>query len=522
MRTCFATMLCAVLLAACGGAGSGGLPPARPDAVISGVAFDGPIVHATVSVYGFANGVAGSLLGSALTDAQGRYAVTVRSADEPILVQVSGGYSVDETSGQQVPLAEGAVLMALANYHSGTPMTVAVTAFTEVAAGLAQYYIDKQGMAAGAAIDQANQMISQLVGVNIIQILPTDITNPANASPFLTPGLQYAFATAALSGWTDYAATVDQVTPGQAPFNAVSLAQRMHDDIAADGMLDGNAADPNGNLVPLYLGTFALDADVYRHALAVQMVRVAQGADNRTSVGPATVAAAAQAYNDSTSPVFGSRAVIPFTEQGPGIVLRSPTGWVGGPAATSPVLALDLEDAFGFASPPVVTLDGKPLAVGGAAPPPAMGGSYAFSGTLDTAAIPDGRHTLAVTATDYIGAVATASFPLDVDHTPPQFCVNRYWSDSSGFYPLPQGSANWSGSYRDNLSGVVSMTVNGQTPVLTPGAGNTGTWVLPNSSALVLPDFDITVTDAAGNVDHFTYSQVNDPFAGPACLNGWY
>ena len=107
-------------------------------------------------------------------------------------------------------------------------------------------------------------------------------------------------------------------------------------------------------------------------------------------------------------------------------------------------------------------------------------------------------------------------------HTPPQFCVNSYWASSSGFYPLPQGSANWSGSYRDNLSGVVSMSVNGQTPVLTSGAGNTGTRVLPNSSALVLADFDITVTDAAGNVDHFTYSQVNDPFAAPACLTGWY
>lgn len=522
MRTCFAAVFCAVLLAACGGAGSGALPPARPDAVVSGVAFDGPIVHATVSVYSFANGVAGSLLGSAVTDDQGRYAVTISSVDVPLLVQVSGGYYVDETSGQQVPLAEGAALTALANYHSGTPLTVAVTAFTTVAAGLAQYYIGKQGMAVGAAIDQANQMISQLIGVDIIKTLPVDITNPANASPFLTPGLQYAFAAAALSGWTDYAAAIDQATPGQAPFNAVSLAQRMHDDIAADGVLDGNAADPNGNPVPLSLGTFALDADVYRHALAVQMVRVAQGAENRTSVGPAAVAAAAQAYNDSTSPVFGTRAVIPFTEQGPAIVLRSPTGWVGGPAATSPVLALDLEDAFGFASPPAVTLDGKPLALGNPVPPPAMGGGYAFTAILDTAAIPDGRHTLAVAATDYIGTVATASFPLNVDHTPPQFCVNSYWATSSGFYPLPQGSANWSGSYRDNLSGVVAMTINGATPVLTPGADNTGTWVLPDSSALVLPDFDITVTDAAGNVDHFTYSQSNSTFAGPACLTGWY
>ncbi len=521
MRMIAVTLLSSVLLAACGGSGSGGLPPARPEAVISGVAFDGPIAHGTVSVYSFASGAPGSLLGSATTDTQGRYAVTVSGADQPILVQVSGGSYVDEASGQPVSLGS-ASLSALANYHSGTSMTVAVTAFTKVAAGLAQYYIDTQGMTVGAAIDQANQMFSQLVGVDIVQTLPTDLTDPANASPFLTPGLQYAFTLAALSGWTDMAAAVDQATPGQAPFNAVSLAQRMHDDIAADGVLDGNAADPNGNPVPLYIGTFVLDEDIYRHALAVQMIRVAQSANNRTSIGPAAIAAAAQAYNDSTSPVFGSRPVIPFTEGGPAIVLTAPTGWVGGPSALSPALDLQLKDAFGFAAPPVSTRAGPPLADTGASPPPGAGGDYGFSAHIDTPAIADGRHTLGITATDYIGAVATASYPLDVDHTPPQFCINSYWANSSGFYPLPQGSANWSGSYRDNLSGVVSMTVNGDQPVLTPGANGSGTWVIPNSSGLILPDFDITVTDAAGNVDHFIYSQGNNTFAGPACLTGWY
>ena len=48
------------------------------------------------------------------------------------------------------------------------------------------------------------------------------------------------------------------------------------------------------------------------------------------------------------------------------------------------------------------------------------------------------------------------------------------------------------------------------------------TRVLPNSSALVLADFDITVTDAAGNVDHFTYSLGNNTFAGRRATTGWY
>ncbi len=510
-----------LLLSACG-SGPGALPPERPDAVISGVAFDGPVMHGQVSVYGFGSGGAGSLLGSATTDNEGRYAMTVRAPDQPVLVTVTGGTYVDEVSGQTIPFPQGAALTAVANYQSGTPLTVAITAYTQLAAGLAQYYIADQGMTAAAAVDQANQMVSQLVGVDIIATLPVDITDPANAAPALTPGLRYAFAVAAISSWTDYAATVDQVSPGQAPFNALSFAQLMYDDIAADGMLDGYSADASGNPVPVTLGTFALNEDVYRHGLAVQMIRVAQSAINRTSVTASELAAAAEAYNDSTSPVFGGRPVIPFAGGGPGISLQAPTGWVGGPQALTPTLALTLDDAFGFAAPPEILLDGAPLAVTDPAPPPVLGGDYVFTADLNAAAIPDGRHVLSVSATDYIGAVATADFPLNVDHSPPQFCVNSYWAGSSGFYPLPQGSADWSGNYRDDLSGVVSMTVNGYHPVLTPPSGTAGSWVIPDSSSLVLPDFDITVTDAAGNVDHFTYTQGNSSFAGPACLTGWY
>ena len=521
MRMLIPAVVCGLFISACG-SGPGSLPSARPDAVISGVVFDGPVMDATVWVYGFASGAPGTLLGTTHTDAQGQYALTVSAPDQPVLVQVSGGTTVDPVTGTTLPLPAGAMLTALANYRSGVPMTIAVTAFTHLAAGLAEHDIGSDGMAVAAAIDNANAVVSQLLGVDVIRTLPVDFTNPANAAATLTPQLQYAFAVAALSGWADAAAIHDQAQPDQPPYDAMTLAQDMHDDIAADGVLDGYAIGPDGNSVALSLGSTALNEDVYRHEFAVQMIRVAQGAENRSSVGPVALAAAAQAYNDSVSPVFGSRPVIPFSEGGPAITLKGPVGWVGGPAAQSPQLVLELKDAFGFSAPPAITLDGMPLALTAATQPPVSGGGYTFTAQIDAASLADGRHSLGVLVSDDIGAVASASFPLDVDHTPPQFCVNNYWSNSSGFYPLPQGSANWSGDYRDNLSGVVSLTIDGHTPVLTPGTGDAGTWVLPDSSALVLPDFDVTVTDAAGNVDHFISIQGSSPFAGPACVTGWH
>jgi len=512
-----------ILIAACGG-GSGSLPPPRPDTSVSGTAVDALIINGTVSVYGFANGRIGALLGSGVTDSAGQYAISIRAMDQPILVQVSGGYYVEEASGQQVDLTPGQSLTAVAIYQSGTPLTVVATTFTHLAAGLAEYDIARLGMPAAAAINAANTLVSGLVGVDIIHTTPTDITNPANASPFLTPGLQYAFATAALSSWTQYAALADNAPVHSAPYTSIALAQAMHDDIAADGALDGKGVDQNGDPSALHIGTFALNQDIYRHALAVHMIRMAQNPNNKTALSSAVIAPMAEAYNDSVSAIFGKRPLVAFAEGGASLTLNTPSGWVGSlDAARNPVtFDVTLTDAFGFAAAPTFALDGSPLALANAAAPPALGGGYEFKGTLDTTTLAEGRHTLSVSATDYIGTVVTRTYPFDVDHTPPQFCVDGYWVGTSGYYMLPSGSVNWSGQYRDNLSGAVSMTVNGYTATLTPNPNGTGSWVIPNSVGVILPGFNITVTDAAGNMNHLIYSLSQNFFAGPACTNGWF
>ncbi len=519
----FTVFFVCVLLAACGG-GSSGLPPQRPEASVTGAAVDAAIINGTVSVYAFSDGTPGALLGSGVTDSAGHYSIDIRSEDQPILVQITGGYYVDEVTGQQVDLLPGQALTALANYQSGVPLTVVATAFTHLAAGLAEYDIASGSMPVAAAIDASNQLVSDLIGVDILHTTPADITDPANASPSLTAGLQYGFATAALASWSEDAALADKAALDSAPFNSITLAQLMHDDIAADGVLDGKGLDQNGDPAALHVGTIALNEDIYRHALAIHMIRMAQNPANRTAIAPAMLAPAARAYNDNVSTLFGKRPVIPFIEGGADLALNAPTGWVGSlDAAHNPVtLDVTLTDAFGFAAAPVFVLDGSPLAVASPTPPPTLGGGYEFKASLDTSTIPEGSHTLGVSATDYIGTVVTKTYPFDVDHTPPQFCVNGYWADASGYYMLPNGSVNWSGEYRDNLSGVVSMTVNGDTATLTPNPDGTGSWVIPNSVGVTLPDFDITVTDAAGNVNHFTSSPTQNFFAGPACIDGWF
>ena len=273
-------------IAACGG--SGNLPAQRPAAVVSGAAVDAPIINGNVAIYAFADGQAGALLGSGVTDNGGNYSVSIRSADQPILVAVSGGYYIDEATGQQVDLLPGQSLTTLANYQSGTPLTVMVTPFTHLAAGLAEYDIAQRGISPASAIDTANKLVSELVGVDVVQTAPLDITDPSNASPSLSPGLQYGFEIAALSNWTQSAALADNAAVGSAPYNSISLADLMHEDIAADGELDGKGLDQYGDPASLHVGTFILNEDIYRHALAVNMIRAAQNPNNKTALSAAS------------------------------------------------------------------------------------------------------------------------------------------------------------------------------------------------------------------------------------------
>jgi hypothetical protein len=147
--------------------------------MVNGIASKGLISGGTVSVHAIDNnGQKGSLLGSATTDSDGHYAVVI-DYDGLILVEITGGTYIDEATGQTKDLVEP--LRAALPYTSGD-VDVAVTPLTEIAVRLAE----ASGSMNATNIGDANGLISQILGDDIVSTLPTQIAKTQrNSAPLV-------------------------------------------------------------------------------------------------------------------------------------------------------------------------------------------------------------------------------------------------------------------------------------------------------------------------------------------------
>jgi hypothetical protein len=447
-----------LFLTACGGGGAGGtsggsstggsgsLPPTRPSATISGVAYDAAIIDGNVTIYSFENGTKGAVLGEGRTDYQGNYSVSINAPSQPILVEITGGRYVEEASGLNVTLHSAHGLRAVTSYSVGTPISINVTYYTQLAAALAGFYIN-QGQGVSTAISNANARISALTGFPILTTRPVDVTDVANASASLTPSLQYGFLAAAISQWTLNASRTNG-TADHSIHNSITFANLAYDDLLADGVLDGL-----GTAGPLSVGTIPLSADVYRHGLAVGALQFVQGSRNRTGLATTGVLTFVKTFNDSTNEIFGARTVIALDENGPTISNMSPTNnaYRRGTFQANATIT----DIVGLTNV-VWKRNGTTLgSVANLADP---------RFTIDSSVLSDGDHTLTVEATNLLNTVQSASITVRVDNTAPTL-------SATSITPVNNGSAycRISGPVSDPTTGVASLSVDG-IPVTVSGS----------------------------------------------------
>ena len=314
MRKFLGLVLSALVISGCGGGGDSGEPV--PTGTVSGTTFDGLISEGDVKVYDFSTGRKGALLASATTNELGLYSLSLQAESGPVWVELTGGNYTEEADLNNVILQPGHKLVAVANYKTGTSLTVAVTTYSYLAAGLAQHQI-KQGTAVAAAIDSANSRISKLVGLNILNTIPKQITDVANQSASLTPALRYGFLAGAISQWTlDHApaSTIQR----KAPYNSIDFAQLMYQDILADGLLDGFGIDDSGAKTQLSFGTTPLGVDVYRLGLGTAIVQMGLNANNKTGLPAANLMPFATEYLNADDAVFNNVPPVPMS---PGTVV---------------------------------------------------------------------------------------------------------------------------------------------------------------------------------------------------------
>ena len=489
-------------LAACNGGGSSGTPAAVPTATVAGTALDGLIINGTVSVYDFSGGVRGTLLGTAMTDKSGLYSMTLQIESRPVLLEVTGGFYNEETMpGTNITLDPTDKLIALENFTTGQPLSVSVTTYTTLAAGLAQFQISK-GSDITAAINDANARISRLVGTNILTTTPLEITDVGNASATLTPGLQYGFLAGGISMWVlqhQPSGLPQGSAPIVKPYTSIKFAQTLYQDIVTDGLLDGHGNDANGSPVALSFGNTSLSVDVYRRQIAVSMMLMANDLNNnKTGLDAPKVLAFAKAYASDTDPMFN--AVVPVPIESPVVTMITPTAnaWLRG---TTNVTA-SIQDYAGIVSDSV--------SVDNVVSPVTTTNLLAPLIAINTANYADGLHTITLSTTNTVGMSTAVNTPVGFDNTPPTIGPIIF----NGPAISPGGanlvSCGLTGTVTDSTSGIVNtLDVAWGSSKASPAIVNMVYSInisLPNQPAGVAYPVTLVAHDVAGNSSSQTHS----------------
>ena len=228
-----------LLLVGCGGGGNGsdgggsGSPGPVTTGTLSGTATKGPVSGAAVKAFAINNGARGGELGSAMTDANGNFTMTMGAYSGPVMLQVRGGSYLDEATGVRMNMLEAdgmtCVVPAVTVTAGSATAGVQVTPLTSMAQAWAEHMAG--GMNAANAT-MANSRIGAAYvgpGADIVMLHPIDPTVAGSANGASIEAKNYGMMLAAMS---QAAHDLGMTTSSSAMVTA------MLDD-ASDGTMDG-------------------------------------------------------------------------------------------------------------------------------------------------------------------------------------------------------------------------------------------------------------------------------------------
>ncbi|MCI0508207.1 MAG: hypothetical protein L0Z73_19195 [Gammaproteobacteria bacterium] len=468
------TLLIAGLTTGCSDETS--LPPERPKSVVSGKVVDGVVSGAQVALYTIANGARGGRLATAVTNDNGNYSGEVQAPSQLILIEAGGGSYTEQATVTTVTIPEGQVLRSIAAYQSGQPLEAMVTPLTHLVAGLTLYKAEN-GAPLSQAYSEAKTAIDEFFTIDTSAVTPIDITNSGGTVNGVSSEALYGFYLAGLSSWSAWAGDRNNVTP-HTVYHSIGVTQIMYNDIHSDGKLDGIGFDLNrNNLMPLAVGVVPLDTETYRAIFSLHLLAVANIPANTTNLKPGDLQLTAEDLATKSSVLFADQDTLDINNQAPTL---------------SP--AQSLQPAYGG----VMTLQ---LNVGGYLGAQTISTSIDgnFLGDLQNTVNPqlvidtadgysDGEHIINLSATDALGNTASTNVIVAFDNTNPIVNVT-----SPGITNIATPVIR--GTYSDNLSGVSSIIVNGQSATLDQN-GNWEAQVAINPGENIIP---VTVVDNVNN-----------------------
>ena len=277
---------------ACGGGGSS-IDVGSGGTGISGAVTKGPLSNATVKAYAIAGGQPGAQIGSAITDANGNYTMTLGAYAGPVMLQVSGGSYKDEATGSVLPMAPGDVMAAVvASVASGTTVTgMQITPVTSMAQARAQ---QMTGGMTESNIAAANTAMGNYFSVSdILHVQPMNPLVPESGSNASADARNYGMTIAAMS---QYAKSLGMA-------NTSALVTSMMSD-SSDGMMDGKkGSSPISMTMGGMMGTAMMAPTAGTSGLAAAMTNFVMSPANLSGLTTTDIAPLVQKMSSSNGQI---------------------------------------------------------------------------------------------------------------------------------------------------------------------------------------------------------------------------
>lgn len=274
---------------ACGG-GGGSIDVGSGGTGISGSVIKGPVANATVNAYAVAGGQLGAQIGSATTDGNGNYSMTLGAYSGPVMLQVSGGSYKDEATGSVLSMAPGDVMAAvIPSVASGITVTgTQITPVTSMAQARAQ---QMAGGMTESNIAAANAAMGNYFSVSdILHVQPMNPLVPGSGSSASPDARNYGMTIAAMS---QYAKSLNMA-------NTSALVTSMMSD-ASDGMMDGKkGSSPISMTMGGMMGTSMMAPTAGTSGLAAAMTNFVMSPANMSGLTATDVAPLVQKMSTSS------------------------------------------------------------------------------------------------------------------------------------------------------------------------------------------------------------------------------
>jgi len=280
-----------LIATACGG--GGGIDVGSGGTGISGSVVKGPAANATVVAYAVSAGQPGTQIGSAATDANGNFTMTLASYNGPVMIQASAGTFRDEATGALMTMASGDVMTAvLPSVAAGTTIGgIQVTPVTSMAQTRAQ---QMTGGMTESNVAAANAAMGNYFSVgDILHVQPMNPLVPGSGSAASPDARNYGITLAAMS---QYAKSLNMA-------NTSALVTSMMSD-ASDGMMDGRKGASSISMsMGGMMGTSMMAPTAGTSGLATAMTNFVMSPANMSGLTATDVAPLVQKVSSSSGKI---------------------------------------------------------------------------------------------------------------------------------------------------------------------------------------------------------------------------